>query len=79
MKRIEEAVEVEDRKGWPVRIQRGTRIYRVQKLVDVWVVQGHWWLEEEKRVYFRVLTDKGVMDVYRRDINGAWVMAKLAD
>jgi hypothetical protein len=79
MKRIEEPVEVEDRKGWPVRIRRGARDYRVRELVDVWIVQGRWWLDEEKRVYFRVLTDKGVMDVYRRDPKGEWIMSKLAD
>jgi hypothetical protein len=30
-------------------------------------------------VYFRVITDKGVMDVYRRDKNGEWLMSKMAD
>lgn len=79
MKRLEEPVKVEDRKGWPVQIRRGSRVYRVRKLVDVWVVQGRWWLDEEKRVYFRVLTDKGTMDVYRRDKTGEWVMAKMMD
>ena len=79
MKRIEEPVEVEDRKGWPMVIRRRGRTYRVRKLVDLWVVQGRWWLEEEKRVYFRVLTDKGTMDVYRNQNNGKWVMAKLGD
>ncbi len=79
MKRIEEPVDVEDRKGWPVRIRRGKRVYRVQKLIDLWVVQGEWWLDEEKRVYFRVLTDKGVMDVYYRDKDKKWVLAKMVD
>ncbi len=79
MKRIEEPVDVEDRKGWPVRIRRGKRVYRVQKLIDLWVVQGGWWLDEEKRVYFRVLTDKGVIDVYYRDKDKRWVLAKMVD
>lgn len=79
MKRIEEPVEVEDRKGWPMVIRRGKKSYRVRKLIDLWVVQGRWWLDEEKRVYFRVLTDKGVMDVYQNLENKKWVMAKLGD
>lgn len=79
MKRIEEPVEVEDRKGWPVRIHRGRQTYRVKRLVDLWVVQGQWWLNEEKRVYFRVLTDKGTLDVYQNLNDGKWVLAKRDD
>jgi len=60
-----------------VVIRRQGRTYRVRSMIDYWMVQGKWWADEERRVYFRVSTTGGIMDVYR---SGArWVLASIED
>lgn len=58
-------MEVRVKKGWPVWVRYGKKTYRVQRQVDYWIAQGHWWSGEEKRVYFRLYTDRGTIDIYR--------------
>lgn len=77
MKRRSEPVDVDITKGWPVVIHRHGQAYRVQSMLDVWIVQGKWWSQEERRVYFRVSTTGGIMDVYRSDAR--WVLASVED
>jgi hypothetical protein len=77
MKRRFEPVEVEVAKGWPVFVYRNGKKHRVRHLVDVWVVQGKWWAEEERRVYFRVHTTGGTLDVFKS--GDAWVLSKVQD
>lgn len=77
MKRRSEPVDVDVTKGWPVVIRRNGRIYRVESMLDVWIVQGKWWSREERRVYFRVSTTHGIMDVYNAD--ATWILASVED
>ncbi len=77
MKRRSDDIEVRDVRGWPVEIRRDGRVYRVREMLDAWVVQGHWWGDEEKRVFFRVRTDRGAVELYRT--GGRWVLSKELD
>ena len=77
MKRFSEPIQVSTTRGWPVAVRRGDRTYRVRELLDVWVVQGRWWRDEEKRVFFRVRTDGGVLELYR--VGERWVLSKQTD
>lgn len=77
MKRRSETVSVHTARGWPATIRRGDRAYRVLELLDVWVVQGRWWGEEEKRVFFRLRTDGGLLEVYRSGEH--WVLSRIMD
>lgn len=77
MKRRSDDIEVREVRGWPVEIRRDERVYRVVEMLDVWVVQGHWWGDEEKRVFFRVRTDRGAIELYRTGLR--WVLSKELD
>ncbi|TDI74615.1 MAG: hypothetical protein E2O84_05575 [Bacteroidetes bacterium] len=77
MKRWFQPVEVEVTKGWPVVVNWNGRRHRVQYLVDAWVVQGKWWAEEERRVYFRVHTTGGTLDIFRSGDD--WILSKVQD
>jgi hypothetical protein len=77
MKRRFQPVEVEVTKGWPVLVNWNGHRHRVQHLVDAWVVQGRWWTEEERRVYFRVHTTGGTLDIFRSGDD--WVLSKVQD
>lgn len=67
MKFINTPVSVDARKGVPRRIRWDRSVYSVRRLLDFWILQSRWWGREEKRVYFRLETDGGVVEVYRMD------------
>lgn len=77
MKRYDEPVHVELAGRRPTRIHRRGVIFRVQEIIDWWVVQGRWWSAEERRVHFRLLTDRGMMELYRR--GDSWTLYRLFD
>jgi hypothetical protein len=73
----ESAIFVQCRKGWPAVIRAGRHTWPVQKVIDYWVIEGRWWAGPEKRIYFRVDTEGGVLEVYRGA--GEWVLTKRLD
>lgn len=77
MRRIFDPVQVEEQKGWPCRVHWGQNTLVVRRPVDFWIRQGRWWAGEERRVYFRLITARGVVEIYRSDDD--WVLAKVAD
>jgi hypothetical protein len=82
MKLIAEKVEVELKKGWPMRIHWDGRAVTVTRLIDCWVAQGRWWAREEKRIYFQLDTRRGAIEIYRSGLvtaDEAWVLARIFD
>jgi hypothetical protein len=77
MKLLHEPIAVQTRKGWPVRLQRGESIVQVRDVLRVWVHQTGWWKVEERREYFMLHTDAGVVVIYRKD--GEWMLARSMD
>lgn len=67
MKFVNAPISVDVHKGVPRRIRWGRHVYRVRRLLDYWILQSRWWGREVKRVYFRLETDGGVMEVYREE------------
>ena len=60
-----DVIDVDLQNGSPRGIRLGKRVYRVRRVLDSWVLQTRWWGREEKRVYFRLDTDRGVIEIYR--------------
>ncbi len=77
MKRIGEKVDVREKKGWPAEVMWCGKVYRTQRLIDFWVVRSRWWATEEQRVYFRLGTNRGMLEV--SSSNGHWVLSKMFD
>ena len=70
-------VVVSSSNGRPRLIRHGRRTYRVREMLDVWVYQSRWWGNEERRVYFRLWTNRGVMEIWR---NGKeWMLSRILD
>lgn len=78
MKRIDRPVEAIIKKGWPSHIERDSKTYTTRQVIDFWIVQTRWWAKEEKRIYFRLWTDEGTIEVYRSG-DSLWVLSKLLD
>ena len=81
MKIIRAPVEVEVKKGWPVVIIWRDRRMRVRQVSDWWVARERWWSRDEERVYFRLVTDTGTVEIYRSvDKSGEkWTLARMFD
>ena len=77
MKIIRAPVEVEVKKGWPVVIRWEHRRMTVRQVSDWWVARERWWSREEERVYFRLVTDTGTVEVYR--CGDKWTLARMFD
>lgn len=85
MKIVRAPVEVEVKKGWPVVITWQNRRMRVRQVSDWWVARERWWSRDEERVYFRLVTDTGTVEIYRSgDKSGEksgekWTLARMFD
>lgn len=77
MKLYLEPIQVEPPTGKPRRLRWRRRVYVVEEVIDFWISQTHWWRGEEKRVYLRLLTDGGTLEVYRSGAD--WTMSRVAD
>lgn len=79
MKRIFLPVDIEMQDDVPVRVYWDGATYRVKSLVECWIVETQWWTEsgETRRVYYRLYTDRGVLEVFEARTN--WVLARIAD
>lgn len=49
----------------------------VRSVVDNWVARSRWWSTDERRVYFRLLTTRGVIEIYR--LGHDWYLSRVAD
>lgn len=77
MKHVMAPIEVEVKEGRPVRVRYERGTYIVRRILDTWVVEGRWWACEVRRYYFRLLTDRGTLDVYRS--GEGWVLSRVLD
>jgi hypothetical protein len=56
---------VETRRGWPVSLEWKGRREIVLDIIDFWVVEGSWWREPRRRLYFRIQTDHRMHVIHR--------------
>jgi len=77
MKRYADPVEVLLSRGSPRRVRWAERIYQVQEILDFWIYQSRWWSSEERRIYFRLRTNRGTIEIWRS--GEQWVLAGVED
>jgi hypothetical protein len=49
----------------------------VRAVLDKWVARSRWWSKDEKRVYVRLHTAHGIIEVYRT--GRQWYLSRIAD
>jgi hypothetical protein len=77
MKVYLEPIDVEPTRGMPRRLRWRRRHYTVEQVADFWVSQTKWWSSEERRLYMRLVTNEGTMEIYRQ--GERWMMARVMD
>lgn len=53
------------------------RSLNVRAVLDKWVARSRWWNNDEKRVYLRLDTSRGIIEVYR--VGRQWYVSRIAD
>jgi hypothetical protein len=79
MKRTDTPVDVIVQSARPIRITWNGKHLAVQEIIDFWVYQTRWWRPrgDERRVYYRLRTAEGTVELYRSD--DEWVLSRIAD
>lgn len=79
MRRVNQPVSVEVEDSCPARISWSDDILHVEDLIKCWVHQTGWWNPsgDERRVYYRLQTDEGIVDVYRSGTK--WTLSRIVD
>ncbi len=61
----------------PRRFVWRKHILDVREILERWISQTQWWNQEERRVYMRVLTGEGIVEVYRS--GERWTLSRIMD
>lgn len=77
MKHLSLPIHVDAPRGRPQKLHWNDRTVPVRQLADFWVLQGRWWAKEERRVYFRAETPRGLVELYRS--GDEWRLARVMD
>lgn len=77
MKLLSLPIQVDALRGRPKQIRWKNRTVPVSQLADFWVLQSRWWAAEERRVYFRAETPRGLVELYRS--GERWVLSRIMD
>lgn len=79
MRRVDHPVHVQLQGSRPSRISWNDEVLHVEELIECWVHQTGWWRPEggERRIYYRLKTDGGIVEVYRS--GGSWTLSRVAD
>lgn len=77
MRQYREPIRVYADRSRPVCLAWRNRRVHVDAVLDRWVARSRWWSNDETRLYLRLHTDRGIMEVYRR--GASWFMSRVAD
>ena len=63
--------------GRPCALHLKGRRVPVQVIADYWVLEGRWWQGRTRRVYLRLATPAGTLEVYRTA--DTWHLSRVLD
>ena len=79
MRRVGQTISVRTQDSCPTQISWNGDTLRVEDLIECWVHQTGWWKPKggERRVYYRLRTESGIIDVYRS--GEEWTLSRVVD
>lgn len=77
MKRYREPICMHAVRNRPVSFSWRNRHVRVDGILDRWIARSRWWSDDETRVYLRLHTNRGAMEIYRS--GASWFISRVAD
>jgi hypothetical protein len=82
MKRYFETIDVVLSEGHPAWFSYHAGEHSITGIEEIWILQGNWWILEEKRTYYRVLTNKGLAVIFfrqRKNLTDEWILEQIFD
>lgn len=70
-------IDVSTEDGKPRRVHWHGRTWTVEHVADCWVIESKWWLEPERRVYYRLNTSGLTVEIYRS--GKRWHLCRVLD
>jgi len=77
MRRYREQIYMHAVQNRPVSFSWRNRHVRVEGILDRWIARSRWWSDDETRVYLRLHTNRGAMEVYHSGVS--WFISRVAD
>jgi len=77
MKHYREPVYVHSLRNRPLSLSWRNRHVHIEAVLDRWVARSRWWGHDETRLYMRLHTNRGTMEVYRSGVS--WFLSRIAD
>lgn len=53
------------------------QLYEVEGVLESWLARGQWWGAEDYREYYMLLTQRGVMEVFKG--REGWMLSRIVD
>ena len=53
------------------------RLFEVETVLEEWSARGEWWGKEDRREYFLLMTQNGVMEIFRG--TSGWMLSRIFD
>jgi len=79
LKRRDDSVFVVCSRGLPTQVEWRGQVYRVERILSRWIIQGHWWSTEVQRYYLSLLTEAGLFIVFHDQVGDRWYLASHHD
>jgi hypothetical protein len=82
MKHLSTPIQVVTHQDVPERFTYRDTLYQIIRVEENWILQGNWWMAEEKRTYFRVQLRYGVAVLYLREVKNqppVWMLESMFD
>ncbi|MGI6552561.1 MAG: DUF6504 family protein [Bacillota bacterium] len=76
---LDRPLAVQEKEGIPASFRWNGRRYPVEKIIDAWKDTGCWWENEGSKIFYRVMAQKGVFEIYRDLKKNAWFLYKIYD
>ncbi len=52
-------------------------LYQVEQVLESWSARGQWWGTEDRREYYMLLTQRGVMEIFCGQ--EGWMLSRIVD
>jgi hypothetical protein len=77
MRRYREPILVHAKNNRPLSLSWRNRHIKVDTVQDRWIARSRWWSRDETRLYLRLHTGHGIMEIYRSE--ASWFISRIAD
>ncbi|RPI67644.1 MAG: hypothetical protein EHM43_07110 [Ignavibacteriae bacterium] len=77
MKLLMEPIDVAEHAAAPSAFCWQGRLFEVETVLENWSARGTWWGIDDRREYYLLMTQNGVMEIFRS--RNGWMLSRVYD